>query len=205
MLRIGIVAGEASGDLLAADLIQSLSIKFPNIIFEGVGGPLMEAAGCKILYSYERLAVLGLIEVVGRYMELLDIRNKLKNYFIANPLDIFIGIDAPDFNLGLESALRNYGIKTVHYVSPSVWAWRRYRVKKIKKSTDLMLVLFPFETDIYKENGIPVQYVGHPLAHKINNRADKIEIRKHLGLPIDAKIIALMPGSRKSEIDKLFT
>ncbi|MGK0296897.1 MAG: lipid-A-disaccharide synthase [Gammaproteobacteria bacterium] len=205
MLRIGIVAGEASGDLLAADLIRSLSIKLPNIIFEGIGGPLMEAAGCKLHYSYERLAVLGLFEVVGRYMELLGIRNNLKKYFITNPPDIFIGIDAPDFNLGLERALRKHGIKTVHYVSPSVWAWRRYRVKKIKKSTDLMLVLFPFETDIYKENEIPVKYVGHPLAHQIDNAADKTKFRKRLGLPLDAKIIALMPGSRKSEIEKLFT
>ena len=204
MLRIGIVAGEASGDLLAADLIRSLSIKLPNIVFEGIGGPLMEAAGCKLLYSYERLAVLGLFEVAGRYLELLGIRNKLKKYFITNPPDIFIGIDAPDFNLGLESSLRKHGIKTAHYVSPSVWAWRRYRVKKIKKSTDLMLVLFPFEIDIYKNNDIPVQYVGHPLANQIDNDADKIEIRKHLGIPLDAKIIALMPGSRRSEIDKLF-
>ena len=203
MLRIGIVAGEASGDLLAADLIGALRKINPEITFAGIGGPYMQAAGCEILYSAEKLAVMGLIEVAGRYLQLLKVRNQINSYFTSNPPDVFIGIDSPDFNLGLEESLRNSGIKTIHYVSPSVWAWRKKRIKKIKRSTDLMLVLFPFEQEIYEKNGIAFKFIGHPLLDKINHSDDKSLVRKELGLPVENKIVAIMPGSRESEIKKM--
>ena len=203
MLRVGIVAGEASGDLLAAELIKSLKSRSAEISFEGIGGSRMQNEGCKILVSYEKLAVIGLFEVAGRYLELLGIRNRLKKHFLSNRPDIFIGVDAPDFNLGLEHSMRQHGIKTVHYVSPSVWAWRGYRINKIKNSTDLMLVLFPFEKEIYQKNAIPVEYVGHPLADQIEIHQDKVSIRNDLNLDLDAKIVALMPGSRQSELERI--
>ena len=203
MLRIGIVAGEASGDLLAADLIESIKKQVPDVVVEGVGGPRMQAAGCNILYSSDLLAVMGLVEVAGKYFQLVKIRNSLIEHFRKYSPDVFIGVDAPDFNLGLEQALHNHGIKTVHYVSPSVWAWRSYRVKKIKKAVDLMLVLFPFEQEIYRQHRIAVEFVGHPLADQIATDSDKQRARKNLGLPAGRKIVAIMPGSRQTEIDRM--
>jgi len=203
MLRIGIVAGEPSGDYLAADLIRELRLRVPDVLIEGIGGPQMQAAGCSILFPMEKLAVMGLIEVAGRYLELVGIRNKLLKHFKTTPPDVFIGVDAPDFNIGLEASLHANGIKTVHYVSPSVWAWRQYRIHKIKQAVDLMLVLFPFEQKIYQQYGIPVCLVGHPLADRINPVHDKADARTRLGLPVGGKVIAIMPGSRKSELDRM--
>ena len=200
MLRIGIVAGEASGDLLGAQLIKDLKEKYSDIEVVGIGGKHLIENGCKSLFNIERLSVVGIVEVLGRYVELLGIRNKLTNYFLENRPDVFIGIDAPDFNLTLEENLRKQGIKTVHYVSPSVWAWRENRLKKISRAVDLMLVLFPFELPYYDKYNIAARFVGHPLAVQLKKTFDKNEIRQDLGLPKDKTIIALMPGSRRSEL-----
>ncbi len=204
MLRIGIVAGEASGDYLGSELIKSLSANHEQISFEGIGGKEMQAVGCRSLFPIEKLSVMGLVEVLSSLTELLMIRKKLKQHFLANPPDVFIGIDAPDFNLGLEEHLRNKGITTVHYVSPSVWAWRQYRLRKISRSVDLMLTLFPFETEVYRQHGIKAEFAGHPLANKIGMRPDKNAARQRLGLKTDQLVIGLMPGSRKSEILRLW-
>jgi len=203
MLRIGIVAGEPSGDYLAADLIRQIRQRIPDVEIEGVGGPLLLAAGCKLLYPMEKLSVMGLVEVAGSYLELVGIRRNLIKHFRQSPPDIFIGVDAPDFNLELEAQLHDSGIRTVHYVSPSVWAWRQYRIHKIKRAVDLMLVLFPFEMSIYQEYRIPVSFVGHPLADRISVNPDRIAARQRLGLDPAARIIAIMPGSRKSEIERM--
>ncbi len=203
MIRIGLVAGEASGDTLGAGLINELSKHFEDISIEGIGGDKLAKAGMKMLYPMERLSVMGLTEVLGRYNELKGIRNNLIDHFIKNPPDVFIGVDAPDFNLFLEKKLREAGIKTVHYVSPSVYAWREYRVKKISKAVDLMLNLFPFESEIYKKYNIKNKYVGHPLADLISKEIDVIQARIELGLPEDKTIIALLPGSRLNEIKKI--
>ncbi len=200
MLRIGIVAGETSGDLLGAHLIKDLKKKYSDIEVVGIGGRHLIENGCKSLFDMDRLSVVGIFEVLGRYFELLLIRNKLTNYFLDNRPDVFIGIDAPDFNLTLEETLRGQGIKTVHYVSPSVWAWRENRLKKISRAVDLMLVLFPFELPYYEKNNIAAQFVGHPLAFQMNKTFDKDEARQALGLPSDKTIIAFMPGSRQSEL-----
>jgi len=205
MLRIGIVAGEASGDFLAADLIKAIKMICPEVQVEGIGGERMQSEGCRILHPSEKLAVMGLIEVAGQFLELWKIRKQLLEHFAKFPPDVFIGIDAPDFNLGLERSLHDLGIKTVHYVSPSVWAWRQYRVKKIIYSTDLMLVLFPFEQEIYRQHQIQVKYTGHPLVDKIVPVADKLPVRQKLGLPADVKIIAIMPGSRQSELERMLS
>ena len=203
MLRVGIVSGEASGDLLGSELIESLNTIYPEIYFEGIGGPLMESAGCKILYPSEKLAVMGLLEVAGRYLELLSIRKKLIRHYISNPPDLFIGIDAPDFNLTLEEHLRSSGIKTVHYVGPTVWAWRSGRLAKIKKAVDLMLVLFPFELAVYRNYGINAKYVGHPIVDRFQSVTDKAVSKKKLGIDPSKKVIAIMPGSRDTEIRKI--
>lgn len=202
-LRIGIVAGEASGDLLGAGLIAAFKERFPGSRFEGIAGPAMIAQGAKSLFPMDRLSVMGIVEVLGRYQELLGIRRQLSEHFRLNPPDVFIGIDAPDFNLGLELQLRNAGIKTVHYVSPSVWAWRQRRVKKIALSTDLMLTLFPFEARFYQEHHVPVTFVGHPLADQIPLEIEKAEARRSLSLPLDKIVLALLPGSRSNELHYL--
>ncbi len=201
-LRIGIVVGETSGDLLGAGLIQALKQRLPDVVLEGIAGPLMIQQGCKALYPSEKLAVMGLISL-KQYLELRGIRSKLIRYFIDNPPDLFIGIDAPDFNLGLELKLKQAGIPTIHYVSPSVWAWRQYRLKKIAKAVDMMLTLFPFEADYYHKHNVPVRFVGHPLAEMIPMVPDQLAARSELGLPVKGEIIALMPGSRVGEIEKL--
>jgi len=203
MLRIGIVAGEESGDLLGANLIEAVKEKISDVEIVGIGGDQLTKAGCKTLYPMEKLSVMGIVEVFSRYFELLSIRKGLKKYFLDNPPDVFIGVDAPDFNFSLERILRKAGIKTVHYVSPSIWAWREYRLKKIAHSVDLMLTLFPFEVDYYVTNNIPAIFVGHPLAEKINLKPDKNAARDRLKLPADKRIIAIMPGSRKNELEKL--
>ena len=202
MLRIGIVAGEASGDLLGAQLIRDLKEKYSDIEVVGIGGKHLIESGCHSLFNMERLSVMGIFEVFARYFELLGIRKELTKYFIENPPDIFIGIDAPDFNLTLEENLRSQGIKTVHYVGPSVWAWRENRLEKISRAVDLMLVLFPFELPYYEKNNITARFVGHPLATQLKKISDKNGANEALGLPIDKTIIALMPGSRRSELNR---
>ena len=199
-LRVGIVVGEQSGDILGADLMRSLSSLSPNIEFIGIGGKRMVEAGCHSLYDQERLAVMGFVEPLKRLPELLSIRKSLFNYFSEQPPDVFIGIDAPDFNLDLELKLRQRGIKTVHYVSPSVWAWRQGRVKKIAKAVDLMLTLFPFEADFYRSHQVPVKFVGHPLADQLTPDVDIQKLRTELELDIDNPVLALLPGSREGEV-----
>lgn len=199
-MRIGIVAGEASGDLLGAGLISAIKRRFPDARFEGIAGPGMIAQGANSLFPMDRLSVMGLTEVFSRYLELLSARKKLAQRFIADPPDVFVGIDAPDFNLGLELKLRLAGIKTVHYVSPSVWAWRQYRIRKIARAVDLMLTLFPFEADFYRDKNVPVTFVGHPLADMIELQPDQAKYRTQLQLPRDKKIVAILPGSRSTEL-----
>ncbi len=199
-MRVGIVAGEVSGDILGSGLIAALKKRRPDCTFEGIAGPLMIEQGAVSKYSMERLSLMGIAEFAGRLREILAMRSALVKDFIANPPDIFIGIDAPEFTLGIEKRLRQAGIKTVHYVSPSVWAWRKYRVKKIAQSTNLMLTLFPFEAEFYKNYNIPVKFVGHPLADDIPLVSNKNAARQELGLPQDKIIVAILPGSRSTEL-----
>ena len=202
-MRIGIVAGEASGDLLGAGLISALKKLRPELTFEGIAGPRMIEAGARSLYPMERLSVMGLAEVLGRYFELHKMRKDLIQHFCDNKIDVFIGIDAPDFNLGIEEKLHKAGIRTIQYVSPQVWAWRQYRVKQIARSLDLMLTLFPFEARFYQEHHVPVKFVGHPLADLIPMENDKKAARHLLNLPEDKRIIAILPGSRSNEVQYL--
>lgn len=202
-LRIGIVAGEASGDMLGAGLIRALKEHAPDAVFEGVGGERMQAEGFTSFYPMDRLSVMGFVDPLKRLPELLRLRRTLVAHFKAEPPDVFIGIDSPDFNLGIEKRLRHAGIKTVHYVSPSVWAWRQGRVKKIARAVDLMLTLLPFEADFYKEHSVPVSFVGHPLADEYPMEPNVDAARAELGLSQNAKIIAVLPGSRSGEIKQL--
>jgi lipid-A-disaccharide synthase len=201
-LRIALVAGEASGDILGSGLMRAIKARHPDAEFIGVGGPLMEAEGMVSYFPMERLSVMGLVEVLGRLKELLARRKLLIQTLIDEKPDVFIGIDAPDFTLNIELKLRQAGIKTVHYVSPSVWAWRQKRVLKIREGCDLMLTLLPFEARFYEEKGVPVKFVGHPLADTIPLEADRSAARLSLGLG-DEPVVALMPGSRGGEVGRL--
>ena len=202
-LRIALVAGEASGDTLGAGLIRALKQAHPHSEFIGIGGPRMLAEGMQTRVPMERLSVMGLVEVLGRLRELLRIRKELVAWLLEQQPDVFIGIDAPDFTLGVERKLRDAGIATVHYVSPSVWAWREKRVLGIQKSTDLMLTLFPFEEDVYRKHQVAVRCVGHTLADEIPLQPDRAAARSALGIGADEKLLALMPGSRNGELRKL--
>ena len=197
------VAGEASGDILGADLIRALKQQFPSARFEGVGGPKMQAEGFHSLYQMDRLSVMGLVEPLKRLPELLRIRRAIVKRYSNHKPAAFIGIDSPDFNTNIEYKLRSVGVKTVHYVSPSVWAWRQGRIKKIKKSVDLMLTLLPFEADFYRQYQVPVQFVGHPLASELPEQPDRAAACLDLQLDPQATVLCIMPGSRASEVELL--
>ena len=198
-----LVAGEASGDLLGAGLIEALRERHPLARFAGVGGPRMVAAGLDAWFPAERLAVMGLVEVLRHLPGLLRIRRAVRRRTLALRPDAFIGIDAPDFNLGLERALKRAGIRTIHYVSPSIWAWREQRAKKIGESADRVLCLFPMEPAVYARHGVDARFVGHPLADAFALEPDQASARRELGIPADVPVLALLPGSRLGEIHRL--
>ncbi|HYD81409.1 MAG TPA: lipid-A-disaccharide synthase [Paucimonas sp.] len=194
------VAGETSGDLLAGRLLSGLRPRVPEALIHGIGGPNMAAHGFVADWPMEKLAVRGLFEVLAHYREIKGIQNALRDRLLAERPAAFIGVDAPDFNLGLEMQLKRAGIPTMHFIGPSIWAWRGGRIKKIAKAVDHMLVVFPFEEEIYRKAGIPATYVGHPLAEVIPMAADMGDARRGLGLPAEGKVVAILPGSRMSEL-----
>jgi lipid-A-disaccharide synthase len=200
LLRVGMVAGEASGDMLAAHLIGALKARRRSMVFAGIGGPRMIAEGFESHHPMEKLSVRGYAEVLRSYTEILGIRRRLARDMLRERPDLFIGVDSSEFNLGLEQRLKEAGIPTIHYVSPSVWAWRRGRIKRIARAVNRILVMFPFEKPIYEQAGIPVSYVGHPLADVIPMDPKKDEARAQLRLPGGKLIVALLPGSRRSEM-----
>ena len=203
VLRVGIVANEVSGDLLGAAVVRELGLLVPRLRCIGVAGPRMLEAGCETRFPMERLSVMGLTEVMGHLRELLGLRRDLLAFFVKERPDVFVGIDAPDFNLGLERRLREAGIPTVHLVSPTVWAWRPGRVKGIRRAVDLLLCVFPFEEDFLRRHGVPARYVGHPLADQIPLEVDQPAARAALGLPATGELIAVLPGSRRGEMERL--
>ncbi|MGQ0657695.1 MAG: lipid-A-disaccharide synthase [Chromatiales bacterium] len=200
MLRVGVVAGEPSGDLLAAGLVRALRARVDALEIMGIAGPAMEAAGCVAWERADRLAVMGLPEIIRRYPELRRLQRRTIEYFREIRPDVFVGVDAPEFNLGIEAALRAAGIPTVHYVSPTVWAWREGRLKTIRRAVDLMLALFPFEETYYRDQRLPVAYVGHPLADELAEPPGREAARRILGLDSGCAVLAVLPGSRGSEI-----
>ncbi|QBM16449.1 lipid-A-disaccharide synthase [Marinobacter sp. JH2] len=204
-VTIAIIAGEASGDILGAGLVRSLRLRYPNARFVGIGGDEMIAEGFHSLVPMERLSVMGLVEVLGRIRELFSIRARLLDYFFTTPPDVVIGIDSPDFTITIERRCREAGIPSVHYVSPSVWAWRQKRIFKIAKSIDLMLTLLPFEARFYEEHNVPVAFVGHPLADRVPMEPDTLAARAALGLDADGPVLAVLPGSRGGEVERLGT
>lgn len=203
-LRIGIIAGEVSGDILAEALIKEIQTRHPDAIFEGIAGPRMKALGTKALFEMEELSVFGLVEVLGRLPRLFKVKREVVNHFKQNPPDVFIGVDAPDFNIPVELSLKKLGIKTVHYVSPSVWAWRQKRVFKIKKAVDMVLAFLPFEKAFYDEYAVPCHFIGHTMADAIPLAgADRAASIKALNLDPAGRYVAILPGSRSSEVNLL--
>ncbi|MBY0267284.1 MAG: lipid-A-disaccharide synthase [Burkholderiales bacterium] len=200
---IGIVAGEPSGDLLGAELVKALRRLEPRLRFAGIAGPKMMAAGVDALYPMDKLAVRGYVEVFKHYREIVGIRSSLRRHFLTERPSAFIGIDAPDFNLDLEASMKSAGIPAIHYVSPSIWAWRGGRIRKIGRSVSRMLTVFPFEAALYERANIPVTYVGHPLADMLAKVPSRAEVRAELRLPATGPVVALLPGSRVSELEQL--
>ncbi|HEY0826301.1 MAG TPA: lipid-A-disaccharide synthase [Ramlibacter sp.] len=201
--RAALVAGEASGDLLAGLLLQGMRQRWPQLASGGIGGPQMARHGFEPWWPYEKLAVRGYAEVLRHYREIVGIRDALRERVLKERPDVFIGVDAPDFNLDLEAALRAGGIRTVHFVCPSIWAWRMKRVEKLRKACDHVLCIFPFEPELLARHGVASTYVGHPLADVIPMEPDKAAARTALGLPAQGEVIALLPGSRASEIEAM--
>ena len=202
-LSFAMVAGETSGDLLAGLLIQGLHTRWPNACGVGIGGPRMQAQGFSAWWPHDKLAVRGYVEVLRHYRGIVAIRNQLRQRLIAKPPDVFIGVDAPDFNLDLEAHLKASGIPTVHFVCPSIWAWRPERIEKIRRSVDHMLCIFPFEPALLAQAGVGATYVGHPLAQTIPMLPDRLAAREALGLDAQRPVVAVLPGSRQSEIEQL--
>jgi lipid-A-disaccharide synthase len=201
-MKFGLVAGEASGDVLGAGLIRALREQVPDATFEGVAGPAMVEAGCEQWEPADSLAVMGLVEPLRHIPRLLRLRRELARRWIASPPDVFIGIDAPDFNLGLEAKLRRAGIRTAHYVSPSIWAWRAGRVKKVRKAADTVLCILPFEPPLYEQHGVHAVFIGHPKAHEAPETVDTQGARQALGIEAET-VVAVMPGSRSGEVQRL--
>ena len=201
-MKIGIVAGETSGDFIGAGLIDAIKNRHPEAVFTGICGPKMLALGAVSMCPMDSISIMGIDDLPAQLWNIIRIRRRLTDYLISNPPDVFVGIDVPDFNLRVESALHKRGIKTVHYVSPTVWAWRSYRIRKIRKSVDHMLTLFPFEAEYYRKQFVPVTFVGHPIADEINPNPDMQSLRKNLGIKAK-QVVALLPGSRKSEVKRL--
>jgi len=202
-MKIVIVAGEVSGDILASGLIKELKQRLPELEVSGIAGPLMIEQGCEPWFNMDELSVMGLVEVLGRLPRILNVRRLLKKKILKDPPDIFIGVDAPDFNLDLEDALKKQGIKTVHYVSPSVWAWKRKRVFKMKRALDLVMVFMPFEKAFYDEYQVPCRFVGHTLADQVPQYLDKSEARSRLNVDKQGRYLAILPGSRTAEVKQL--
>jgi lipid-A-disaccharide synthase len=201
--RAALVAGEASGDLLAGLLLGGLRARWPALRSGGIGGPRMAAHGFEPWWPYEKLAVRGYVEVLRHYREIVGIRRQLRDRLLADKPDVFIGVDAPDFNLDLELQLREAGIRTAHFVCPSIWAWRPERVEKLRRACGHVLCIFPFEPALLQQHGVPATYVGHPLANVIPADPDQVAARATLGLPPHGEVVAILPGSRASEVHYL--
>ena len=202
-LTFSLVAGEASGDLLASLLLSGMRARWPDLQARGIGGPHMQRQGFEAWWPSEKLAVRGYVEVLRHYRSIVRIRQQLQQRLLAHPPSAFIGVDAPDFNLDLARELKAAGIPTIHFVCPSIWAWRANRVEKIRRSVDHVLCIFPFEPELLAQHGIEATYVGHPLAQSIPTQVDQAAAREKLGLPTQARVVALLPGSRASEIEYL--